>query len=204
LSSLEAIRSLEAADFALSEIGRLQAIEKQIQAECDRELGLVRGKHKERMVVVVDGERMTLADRRTQIEAALEKFATKSRAEILEGGLKSKALNHGTVGWRSSARKLVACEGGAPKTLGIVLDTIVDILRKTIGGLKLLFDAGDGRFLDVQITFKKDAMLDAFERKEITKAELRKVGLRVQEPVDTFYVKAKALEVSSQSASPPA
>lgn len=186
----------------LAEIARLRALEKQVQAECDRELGLVREKFANQFTIVVDGQQVAIKDRCEQLETAVEDFATEHRETILEAGKKSVDINHGRIGWRNGQRKLVAC--GTPKAFGETLDLLVAALRRTLKRFTLLFAIGDAQFFNVQLTMNKEAMLIAFERDEISAAELKKVGLAVEEAGEKFYLTVKAQDIASQTAQTPA
>jgi hypothetical protein len=201
--SVEAIPSLEAADFVLAELADLDATERELKAGCDQELTLVREKWAAQMTLVCDGEQITFADRRQSLVEALEVFATEKRDEIFGQEKKSTALNHGEFGFKLSNPRLESLEDGPPKSYGKALDAIVEKLTAALGRLKLLFAGGDGQFLKVQLVLDRQALLAAAKKKTIGAAELRKAGLKYAPPADVFFVKPKAQEVASQSAAPP-
>lgn len=201
-----AIRSLEAADLALAELANLDATEKQIDGECAEECTLVREKFSARCQLVIEGRPIKIADRRAELEAALEVFAEKYGKQVFDEGAKSKKLNHGEFGFRKSNPKLEAIEGGPPKSFGATLDAIIEGLRKALAKTRLLF-AGkvcDDRFLKIQVVLDRQALLTAAKKKEIGNVELRKVGLRFPAREDVFFVNPKAKEVASHSAEAPA
>ena len=202
--SLAAIRSLEAADLALADLANLDATEARIQAECDTALAIERERFAAAMTIVCHGSAVKIADRRSQIEKALEEFAQREGAKIFPAGARSIKLSNGEFGFRVGNAKLEPIEGGAPKSYANALDSILALLRKTLGKFKTLFAAGDAQFLKLQIVLDKPALIRAAKEKEITKAELAKVGFEFRLPADAFFAKPKAREVSSQPASPPA
>jgi hypothetical protein len=205
-ASPEAIQSLEAADLALAELADLDATEKQLDAGCVQACTLEREKFSARCVVVRNGRQFKIADRRAEIIEALQAFAEKHRdnEEVFARGEKSTKLNHGEFGFRLGNAKLDPIEGGAPKTYGQALDAIVAKLKASLNRLKLLFAAGDGKYLKVQVVLDRQALLAAAKEKEITAAELKKVGLMFVPGADAFFARPKAKEVTSQSANAPA
>lgn len=203
-SPCKTIRSLEAADSALAELADLEATEQEIDAACTQELSLVRARHAAGLQLVIDGRPVKIADRKTELQLALQEFAEKYGEQVFDEGAKSKKLTHGEFGFRLSPAKLEPIEGGAPKSFGEKLDAIVHGLQRALGKFKTLFAAGDDKFLKVQIVLDRQALLSAAKRKELTAAELRKVGLQLGGGEDVFFAKPKSREVKSTSAVAPA
>ncbi len=201
-----AIASLEAADEALAEIAQLDARERAVQAECDKDLKRIREQYSARMRVTVAGVLMPFADRRAALMTAITLFAEAHKAGILEKGSRSRQLNHGTIGWRESRATLVPAVEGAP-TAGnaALLDKLVAHLRLALAkftGMASKIACS----MKVTVSHDKPALKKLLENKEITAAELRKVGFVIGGGEDTLYVDVKAADVSSLSAEalPPA
>lgn len=194
--------SLEAADQALEELGRLNAREAAIQAECDREIARVREHHSARMHIQVDRVETTIADRRQLLLNAVEKFAAENRESILEGESKSRELNHGTIGWRAAPRKIEPVEGGAASGNPKIIDALMIYLRGLLSGFKLLASKVVGA-IKVQVSFDKRALLKLALDKDVSAAELRKAGFFLAGGEDALYVNVKTQEVSSLPAAHP-
>lgn len=200
-----AIQTLEAADFILRALGELDAIEAKVAAECDARCRSIRADFNSRLFVDLGGERVPIADQRQKLHAELERFCEAHRAELLaDFGKKSRELNHGTIGWRSTPRGLAPIEGGDACGSAKVLDAIMAHLSRAIEKFELFRRAlGTLRFFILQVKFDRKALLSAADKHEISDAELKKCGFLVVEGVDQFYAKPRAPALASQSARAP-
>lgn len=192
--------SIEAADLALSEIGRLDALEAKLKAECDRELNAVRAKWAGKMIVGVVGRDLQIVDRRAELSAAIEEWAEENKAELLgDRSKKSLDLNHGTIGWRSSAEKLVPLEGAPVTGNEMILEGIRRCLRKAAEAFRL-FKVGCLQFITFDVHFDKKALLAARQKEQISEKELTTVGFEIAPNEDRFFCKANAAKIESVSA----
>src|SRR5262245_33005815 len=162
-----AIASLEAADLALAELGRLPAIETRLQAACDEKLEAVRRDFSARMIV--DG--VKIADRRKQLVTELQAFAVANRPLICVDGKKSRALNHGPIGFRLGQASLAPIDGESSAGEESILCKLVELAAAALDKLALLA-AGARRVCRLQVTFDRQALLKAFDTKELTAADL--------------------------------
>src|SRR5262245_13981541 len=165
-----AIASLEAADLALAELGRLTALETRLTAACDEKLEAVRRDYAARMIV--DG--LKIADRRQQLERDVQAFALANRSLICAEGKKSRALNHGTIGFRLGKASLAPIDEESAAGKESILDKLVELAAAAFDKLAL-FAAGTRRFCRLQVTFDRQALLKAYDTKELSAADLPKI-----------------------------
>jgi len=195
-----AIRSLEAADDILRQLGELDAIQARVSADCDARCRSIRADFNGRLFVDVAGERMAIADQRQKLQTELETFCATHRDELLaDSGKKSVELNHGTIGWRSTPRGLAPIEGGDAAGNATILDAIVAHLARALEKFELFRKAiGTLRFFTLQVKFDRKALLAAADKNELSAAELKKCGFVVIDGVDQFFAKPRVAELASR------
>lgn len=197
-----ACESPEAADSLLKEISDLDALEAKIGAECEAKCNAIRADYNAKLYLQIDGEEVSIADRRSALVSALEAFATANRLALLDtSGKKSVDLNHGTIGWRQQPGRLEPVDGlpnaGNPK----ILDKIHEALCATLKGLHMLgLGLGLASFIKCQISWNRKALLDGLENKQFSKADLKRIGFVAIEGDDKFYASPKKQDLSSHPA----
>ena len=190
------IGSLDGVECALREWAWINATETAINARADKRVAAERQAAAEKMQLLIGAEHVPFADRRKALIAAIEEFVTPNREALIEEGKKSRELNHGTIGFRQRKATLAAVEGGEPAGNAKILDGII---RFCLAALEkfTLFSAGCIHFVTIQCKFDRTAILKAAQAKQVTAAELRRVGFTVRPAEDEFFAEPKALAVSS-------
>lgn len=195
------IESIESLELALAELCRIDALEKHLAARVDDAIARERQAGAELMVVDVgEKEALAIAEWRSQLEAAIEKYAKRNKDELLEEGKKSREFNHATLKWTKQKPSLKPLgdftAAGNPKPL----DKVITFLREALGRCADLVGAFAARFLDVKVAYRKTELLKAMRDKELTAAELRKIGYELDEGEDAFSIELKIDEVASTGA----
>lgn len=192
--------SLAEADLCLREKGQIAARAERLKADCDAAIARVKEKYSEMLFVEVAGVPVSFASRIKALDEGLAAFADRHREELLEGEAKSRALNHGTIGWRKSAPSLAPAEAkGSASGNKKLLEKVIGFVTEKLARFGL-FEAGTVSFLRIKVEFDKPALLAAVTRQEIDRAELRKAGFLLDEGGDVFFAEphAEALKHSSR------
>jgi phage host-nuclease inhibitor protein Gam len=195
-----AISSLDEADRTLAELGRLDALEAKASADCDRLIAQAKERCAAALVVEVDGVEVAIATRRDQLRDGLRVWADANRADLLEDGKKSRKLNHGEIGWRMQRDKLGAVPGGTIAGNATVLDQVIAHLQRACDRFKL-FAAGTLRFIKIQVSFDRTALLSAHARGEVSAKELKAAGYELVAGDDEFYATPAKVDLASQPTS---
>ncbi len=193
--------SRDEADTIVLELSRLDAIEARNKADCDRAVATQKALYSARNKTVVDDVEWAIADRRSSLERALESFADANRTELLEGKGKSVKCNHGVYGWRKKPDRLEPVDDQTKAGRASLLDKLYAFCVEMLITFEGLSTAAL-QCVNPQITWDHKALLSAREKKRIDGDELRKIGFRVVEGEDEFYVKPSAVHLSSQSTAP--
>ena len=197
------IESLEALDLLMAELSRLEALEQRIAAELKANAAQLTQEAADRLSISLgDEEPMPLADWRSALQAAAEKFCAKNRDALLEEGRKSRDLNHGRFGWRDQPAALEPLPDFPETGNDKILKGLLANLRKALAELADFADGG-ARFVDVKVTWRKKELLKAYEDQDLPLAILRKTGFAIREEEEKFFITPAAAGVASQSAEKP-
>ena len=194
-----AIASLEAADQVLAELGQLEAKQKELTAEYKAAEIKLKKEFEPRHKITRSGVEMTIADRMKQLRQALTEWANANRDRVLDDKKKSRDLNHGTLGWKKTVRKLMPVAGGSESGNAGILEAIVGFLNKALESYSL-FKAGCLRFVKVQVHFDREALFAAHQKNELSDEELKTAGFDVTGgDADEFYFKQAKADVKSHA-----
>lgn len=176
------IESLADVDAALAELSWLKSSETAVNEECESACRKLREKAQEQLQTIGH------ADRCNALAAEIHRYCEDEKKSILaDGGKKSRELTHGTIGWRQTQVKIEPIEN--PKAVLAIVEKAVDLTTKLVGlfgrlkvcGVKL------GLFLECKPALSLTRAKAAVKDKQITPANLKKLGLKIVEPVDEFY-----------------
>lgn len=194
------VKSHDDVDLALQELGFLSALEASINARCKTEVDALQKKYSDELVVDVRGENVGIADRRQKLQEAVASYCKKKRKTVLDGPKKSRDFTHGAVGWKSSSVSYVFDGDNTPKgllervekQLGLAAKLVAWLKRQTVFGVRL------DRFIELKPAIRITAVKAAVEAGEITPAALKKLGMKVEQGSETFYVKPADYTVRSE------
>jgi phage host-nuclease inhibitor protein Gam len=191
--------SREAADELLLEMGRLNALQARNKADFEKELATLKQKYSARNTVDVDGKPMAIADRMIQFEVALAEYAEANKAELIDEKKRSVKLNFGAIGWRKQPDGLEAVDGQSNAGRASLLDRLHEYGIEQMATFPDLSQPALA-CLNVQITWRRDALLHAAQDKRVDAVELRRIGFKVVEGEDNLQLKPAPVDLSSQPA----
>lgn len=195
------IGSLEGLEHALREMGWMAAAQKKFKAALDSRVSTETDAYLARLVIFVDGSPVTFKDRLEAIELEAEKFCREHRKNLLDGQGKSRELNHGTFGWRKKAAAVVALDRPGPGP-GKWFDKLVALLEKVWRKLPGL-PGRSAAWMSPKPAVNRTKLKEAFEKDQVTSAELKQMGFRYVPESDEFFLTASSQELDSTSTEPP-
>jgi hypothetical protein len=174
-------------------------VQKEAEALCNKGIDSCKRVCEQKLVVTVGQVTMTFKDRRDQLVRDLEAFALNHKGELFTEP-KSRALNYGTIGFRLSkptVEELPAAEGERKTAWGQVRDTIRASLTRWLGRLRLGAGKPDAAMFSLSISPNKTVLLAKWKAKEITAAQLARLGHRFVAERDEFFHEIEAKEMQS-------
>lgn len=194
----EGIHSIEQLDQALRELGEIQGKERQLQADCDREVAAVKSRYQSLMTCAVNGCQQPISERRAALERQIEEFCSARRDELLEGSAKSLQLTHGKIGWRKSPATVVELEGGSwAKHIAAAMEAVTTALKR----VKLIGSVAAAALLRIKIDLDKKSALQLYTTAQLTAAQLKRLGLAVQDGEEKISIEPAAVNVENHAAS---
>lgn len=143
---------------------------------------------------------MKIADYIAERETDLEEFATSMRSEIFEDDKKTLELNHGQIGFRlsnPSVELLPPAKGVKESAWQKTKAKVVVALLKALSTMRLGIKGLNSRLISVKVEPNRSNALAAYKIEEVTDAQLAKIGLMYNAPVDRFFYDAKAESIAS-------
>lgn len=193
------IETLDGADMALQVMLDLDARKAKVDAELDQALARVRDSFADKYKIDDgQGNLVPMADVYLKAYEALRDWAEPNRDEILgDSGKKSIDLPHGTFGWKKDRDsvdeiKLEEDEAKQLQDKGLLAKcfksvvALVGTLTAKLGKLPI------SNFINIKCTWDKSSILDAFNKGNVTAAQLEKQGLAVSRGIDQFFAKPKS------------
>lgn len=167
------IKSFEDLDSALLELGKLTASFTKKEADMNEELQKVTERFTE--------DTAELSGQIASYEDAIEKFCKEHKAEFTE--TRSKALNHGTVGFRTNPPKVVQ----------------LNKKWKTESSLAFLKKLFGKKYTREKLEIDKAAILADYAAEKLSDEDLAGAGLRVDQD-ETFSAEPNWIELKSVKA----
>lgn len=194
----EGIQSIEQLDQALRELGELQGRERQLQVDCDREVAAIKARYQGLMTCAVNGCQQPIPERRAALEKQIEEYCSAHRSEILEGKAKSVELTHGKISWRKSPSTVAELEGGTwSKHIAAVMEAVTTAMKR----VKVISSVAAASIMRVKIDVDKKAALQLYTTAQLSTAQLRRLGLAVQEGDEKISIEPAAVNVENHAAS---
>lgn len=194
------IESREHLDNALALMGDFDALVVTANADLDQALAAVRDQYAPRFTLPI-GERdaagnptaVPIIELREIVAGMIERYCEKERKQLLTEDKKSLKLSHGIIGWRKG-KDVVAdlVQDEADKAKGLLQRCLTAVLAAVAGLTLKLGKLPIASCVNVTVTWKKAAVLSAFNDKHVTAAALKKQGLVVQRGTDEFYCDPKS------------
>lgn len=196
---------------ALYELAWLKSREETINAAVGQRIDLLRREAQAQLEVVIRRKPIAFADRRAQLQQAIEDFARNESAEVFEAGSKTRQFACGKISLRAQpslvafiseekdaeAGVIAAIEKRAKLTESI-LDKVVGLLRRA----KLWPECKASDLLDVSVRLSKTKVKDALKSGRVTEQQLESLKLRIDRPDDKLSIEVGSLPVASESRQP--
>jgi phage host-nuclease inhibitor protein Gam len=191
-------------DLALAELGRLAALEKGLSAKCDQRCSEIREQFQQKMIVELDGEDVPLHVARQQLETAIEFYANQHREQLLAGlRTKSRRFTHGTIGWQFQRAGLKCVDATGPKAwLSELAAKLLPQLHKLLAKCCILPDVPFESFVDLELSWSKKRILDAYASEKLKAAQLKKLGWKLIPGREQFKIEPAESDVQSFAAQP--
>lgn len=193
----DAITSREQLDEALKELGALNGLEASLQAQCDRLVSRIMSRYQAKMVVITRSQQtIPIPERRKQLEEAIEAYCAEHRSELLTGSAKNCKLTHGKISWRKAKDQLVELDGGAwEKHVAAAMKLIAVALKR----VKLISGVAAEAILRVKVDPDKTAILQHYNAAQLTTAQLKRLGWRVQPGEESISIEPAAVHVENHA-----
>lgn len=172
----------------------------------------------QRCTIEIEKQPIGCGARHAQLLAALERYTEEQRPELKNADgdrtPRSAKLSHGKIGWRRGRAAVQVCEGKNQSDVKAALEKhsasetkpgIAVQLQKLAAKARIFFDDKRKLFVDqlftVSVALNVTKARDAFEKKELTRDDLKRLHLRYNEGDDEFFAEP-AKFTPSRSAAP--
>lgn len=208
------IESDEQVEQALRELAFIDAHSASVSHQIDEQVRKLRQEQSQRLQLRIDDVDVPYAQRRRDLETALESYVRSSRPQLPKAkGKKSEEFRHGVVGFREQRSSVGYAEKKDHKSAISAINSATGKVRQNKGGLKqrlqelgrsLRLFARDKHermialFVDLQPKVNLTRAKQCVENGDLTKAQLRKFGLVYDDGGTTFYATPTQYEAKRQ------
>lgn len=194
------IESREHLDNALAVLGELDALTLTADADQDQALAATRDlfAHRYTLPIGEPGEAgkptaVPISEVRENLVGQIERWCEKNRKQLLVDDNKSLQLSHGVIGWRKAKDVVEELEQDEEtKAKGLLQRCVTAVLNAAAALTMKLGKTPIASCLNITVSWKKAAVLGAFNDKHVTAAQLKKHGLQVVRGTDEFYCTPKS------------
>lgn len=187
-------------DAALQEWGGLVAQLSTIANEANGRIEVIKREAQDAAVTKVDGLlTVAIPERIEQLKAACVEYCTANKAVLIPDPtkIKSRKFTHGEIGFRKVPKSIADDAEAVEKRDGLLkrlITVVINALKrfKLLDGVKVKAD----RLYTIGVSVNRTAVLEAFEKGEITAEQLNELGLKVTGGHDGLWIKPATVTVT--------
>ena len=193
----KALASLAEADDALFNLGVLYGRQDEATAKFKAEIQRVTDEHAKTLFIEMEGVPVAIADRCQELEEQLRAFGASHRSDICVEDKKSIDLNFGKLGYRDQSTSMKPIEKGAAPAVKKLIEDLCAQVLVILKACKIFKKLPASPALTFKIDFDKAELKRAFKAKELTAAELKKVGYEMVTPPEQFFFEVHQKDLKS-------
>jgi len=192
---------------ALGEIGYLEAVEAERQAELKAEIARISEEAQAKCVVAMPRgkKQLPISEYLQTLRETAAEYCESKRGQLLEGDKKSREFTHGVIGWKDEKAKIDFCDGYSTSKVEKLLDTLAPggILKKIRKLLDSIFFVGTrpvALVAEPKLSLSKTNVKKAYEADKLKDDHLEAIGLKYVEATEKFYLKPNQVSLRSEAA----
>lgn len=182
------IRNPDQLNDALRDLGNVNHAERMLSSECNEQVERVKEKYAALMYTSVNGQKVSIKERRAELQGAIELYCEAHREEILEEGEKSRRLTAGLIGWRKQKDTIKPLGKTTEKSLiEKVFEGLFERIAKTIAAFTVSRAIDTASVVSFELKWNKAGILKQLSENKMKPNDLKPLGFKFVEGGDEFY-----------------
>ena len=198
------IESVEDLDKAIYELSFLGALDSSIDARCTEQIESLKSQYEKKKVLPFPPGRIVyIKERVEQLTTLVCDYCRAHRSELLEGKKKTRTLPHGSVSFKDQPAKVEyragLQEADSMKLLDKLLQsTLIELILAWLKSICIFGTNKEARLLSEVVELKPKLSIakikEAYEKKRLTTAHLKQLGLKYTKGSEKLTVKPSAYD----------